>query len=160
MTKTGHGKMVRITTLFLALAFVFPSAAYALTVNADGTISCGPGKTVVFWEEDLGLSDAHRRILVLSYKNLEPREYLLQQPLLNRSMLLDDLTGGTNIPWRGLARREGGVFGTYRFLKMATESSSPYKGRSVRALVVSMTVYWPVCALTPVVEQWYQSAQQ
>lgn len=148
-------------SLGLATLLSFSSPVHALGVDADGWVTCDAGKVPVYWEEYVGMDEKYRRIFAFEFGG-EPREVLLHHPLDGTSEILHDMTGGTNIPFRGLEDSKGDAFGAYRFLLMVQRSeheSTDYGGEPVRALLVSSYVFWPVCATSEAVEGWHRDAR-
>lgn len=152
--------MSRATIVLCAIFAV--TEARAVTVNGSGEAVCGRGKQQVYWQEDDGMDPMYRGVVVIDYERF--KGVLLYQEHLNHSMVLDTISAGTNIPWRGLAKPDGESYGTIRDLPVDTSHfeggpSVEYNEKTVNVLIIGASFYWPVCALTSSVDKWFEDAE-
>lgn len=153
--------MIR-TLAIIVSALLWSTQVLALTVNDQGDVVCGTGKQEVYWQEDNGLDPKYRDIVVIDYERFQG--VLVYQEHQSRSMVLENATAGTNIPWRLLAMPDGESYGTLRSLPVDTSLltggvTGDYRGRTVHVLIIGANHYWPVCAFTSAVDEWFENAE-
>jgi hypothetical protein len=136
------------------------AAAVAFAGTGADAKSCAVGRVLVYQQESAGLPNEDWRDFYV-FGLLPDGQYVLHfDPASNSGTWLEDVSGGTNVPTRGLIPANGSddTSGAeqYRFLEARRESG----GGVTQALIVDMAVYWPTCVLQETVHKWKSMAGQ
>jgi hypothetical protein len=116
-------------------------------------MECEAGLVPVYRQESAGLPDEDWRDFYVFDLTPDGAQVHYHDPSSDTAAWLEDVSGGTNVPTRGLvpAAAEDGPEGhLYRFLAIREDET----GEVTEALLVDMTVYWPECATRERVDAW------
>ncbi|MFD1941457.1 hypothetical protein [Paradevosia shaoguanensis] len=108
------------------------------------------------------MADKYRDVLVIDYDRFNG--VLVYREREDRSMILLDNSAGTNIPWRWLEAPDGESYGTIRSLPVDTSmmrggAFAEYRGQTVTVLLVGPRFFWPACALSTSIDEWFEEAE-
>jgi hypothetical protein len=117
-------------------------------------IECEAGLVPVYRQESAGLPDEDWRDFYVFDLTPDGAQVLYYDPSSDTAAWLQDISGGTNVPTRGLVPPAGAEDNSeghlYRFLTAREDET----GEVREALLVDMIVYWPECAARESVDAW------
>jgi hypothetical protein len=119
-------------------------------------MECEAGLVPVYRQESAGLPDEDWRDFYVFDLTPDGAQVLYYDPSDDTAAWLQDISGGTNVPTRGLVPPAGAAAEDdseghlYRFLTAREDET----GELGEALLVDMIVYWPECAARESVDAW------